>query len=86
MSACAQSCLILCDPMDCSPPDSSVHGISQARILPSPGDTPNPEIEPLSPVSAGGFLTTAPPGKPTDRPNHYLWTRHLLCAYESNLA
>ena len=32
-----------CDPMDCSPPGSSVHGISQARILewivfPSPGD------------------------------------------------
>ena len=30
---CAQSCLTLCDPMDCSPPDSSVHGIFQARIL-----------------------------------------------------
>ena len=29
----AQSCLTLCDPMDCSPPDSSVHAISQARIL-----------------------------------------------------
>ncbi|KAM7226499.1 hypothetical protein CapIbe_022644, partial [Capra ibex] len=29
----AQSCPTLCDPMDCSPPDSSVHGISQARIL-----------------------------------------------------
>ena len=28
-----QSCLTLCDPMDCSPPDSSVHGILQARIL-----------------------------------------------------
>ena len=28
-----QSCLTLCDPMDCSPPESSVHGISQARIL-----------------------------------------------------
>ena len=28
-----QSCLILCDPMDCSPPGSSVHGILQARIL-----------------------------------------------------
>ena len=28
-----QSCLILCDPMDCSPPDSSVHGILQVRIL-----------------------------------------------------
>ena len=28
-----QSCLTLCDPMDCSLPGSSVHGISQARIL-----------------------------------------------------
>ena len=28
-----QSCLTLCDPMDCTPPDSSVHGILQARIL-----------------------------------------------------
>ena len=30
---CAQSCLTLCNPMDGSPPGSSVHGISQARIL-----------------------------------------------------
>ena len=33
---CAQSlqlCSTLCDPMDCSPPNSSVHGILQARIL-----------------------------------------------------
>ena len=29
----AQACLTLWDPMDYSPPDSSVHGISQARIL-----------------------------------------------------
>ena len=29
----AQSCPTLCDPMDCSPPGSSVHGILQARIL-----------------------------------------------------
>ena len=28
-----QSCLTLCDPRDCSPPGSSVHGILQARIL-----------------------------------------------------
>ena len=28
-----QSCLTLCDPMDCSPPGSSVHGILQARLL-----------------------------------------------------
>ena len=29
----AQSCLTLCNPMDCSPPGFSVHGILQARIL-----------------------------------------------------
>jgi len=28
-----QSCLTLLDPMDCSPPGSSVHGIFQARVL-----------------------------------------------------
>ena len=44
-----QSCLTLCDPMD-----YTVHGILQARILewlafPSPGDLPNPGIEPRSP-------------------------------------
>ena len=33
----AQSCLTLWDPMDCSPPGSSVYG-----ILPSPGDLPKP--------------------------------------------
>ena len=30
---CAQLCLILCDPMDCSPPGSSAHGIFQAKTL-----------------------------------------------------
>ena len=30
---CVQSCLTLCNPKDCSLPGSSVHGISQARIL-----------------------------------------------------
>ena len=42
----AQLCLTLCDPMDCSPPGSSVHGISQARVLQwvasSPGELPDP--------------------------------------------
>ena len=33
MSKVAQSCLTLCNPMDCSPPGSSIHGILQARIL-----------------------------------------------------
>ena len=31
--ACVQWCLTLCEPMDCSPPGSSVHEILQARIL-----------------------------------------------------
>ena len=34
-SEVAQSCLTLSDPMDCSPPDSSIHGIFQARVLES---------------------------------------------------
>ena len=32
-SQVAQSCPTLSDPMDCSPPGSSVHGIFQARVL-----------------------------------------------------
>ena len=62
-----QLCLTLCDPMDCSPPGSSVHGILQARVLegvamPSSGDLPDPGIKPaslMSPALAGGFFTTS---------------------------
>ena len=32
-SEVAQSCPTICDPMDCSPPGSSLHGILQARVL-----------------------------------------------------
>ena len=32
-SEVTQSCLTLCDPMDCSPPGSSTHGTFQARVL-----------------------------------------------------
>ena len=32
-SVVSQSCPTLCEPMDCSPPGSSVHGILQARLL-----------------------------------------------------
>ena len=32
-SEVTQSCLTLSDPMDCSPPGSSIHGIFQARVL-----------------------------------------------------
>ena len=64
----AQSCVILCNPVDCSPPGPSVLGIFQARLLkwlpvPPPGDLPNPGITPTSPASpalAGVFFTTEP--------------------------
>ena len=68
--------------MDCSPPDSSVHGISQARILelpfPSPGDLPNPGIKSMSPTLAGRFFTTEPPGKPMLLVTQYLKPRNNL--------
>jgi len=52
----SQSCLTVCDPLD--PPASPVFGSFQARILselpfPSPGDLPDPGIEPMSPVTPG---------------------------------
>ena len=64
MCSDAQPCPTLCNPMDCSPPGSSVHGISQAKILegvafPSPGYLPDPVIEPEcaeSPVWQVGSL------------------------------
>ena len=59
----------LYDPMDCSPPGSSIHGIFQARVLsglpfPSPGDLPNPGITPESPALQTDALPSEPPGKP----------------------
>ena len=64
-----QLCPNLCNPMDCSPPDSSVHGILQVRILkwvavPSQGDLPIPGIKPRSPTLQADFLLSKPPGKP----------------------
>ena len=64
---CVLNRVWLCDPMDYSPPGSSVHGISQGRILkrvvlPPPGDLPHPGISTLSlasPALAGGFFTTS---------------------------
>ena len=58
-----QLCLTLCDPMDCSPLGSYVHGILQARIwsgfpFPPPGDLSDSGIKPRSPALAGGYFTT----------------------------
>ena len=59
-----QLCTTLCDPVDCSLPGSSVHGISQARYrsglpFPSPGDLPHPGNKPTSSALARGFFTTS---------------------------
>ena len=67
-----QLCLTLCDLMDCSPPGYSVYGISQARIFERAGTSHSRAFCRLrdqtaslaSPTLAGGFFTTAPPGKP----------------------
>ena len=69
MCSGAQLYLTLSDPMGCSPPGSSVHGIFQARIVEQVatsyrGDLPDPGIEPASlesPALAGRFFTLAPP-------------------------
>ena len=70
----AQSCLILCNSQDCSPPGFSVHGIFQARILGwvaisySRGSSWLRNQTRVSFISTlvGGFSTTAPPGKPIE--------------------
>ena len=71
---CTQLCPSLCDPMDCSLPGFSVHGILQARILeweipfPSPGDLPEPGIEPGSPALEADTLNSEPIPTPGDLP------------------
>ena len=80
---CAQSCLTLCDPVDCSPPGSSVmdspgkntgvgcHPLLQGLFL-TQGS--NPYL--LGLLLAGGFFTTTPPGKP--------WVDTQRCAASSS--
>ena len=68
VSEVAQLCLTLCDPMGCSLPGSSHHGILQARILEwlatsFSRDLPNSGIEPRSPALKVDSLTSEPPGK-----------------------
>ena len=62
-----QSCLTLCgDPLDCSPPGSSLHGILQAGILewtiPFSRGLPNPGIKRGSPALQVNSLLSDPPG------------------------
>ena len=63
----AQSCLILCDPMGCSLPGSSIHGIFRQEYwsglsFPSPGDLHDPGIEPESPALQADASPSGPQG------------------------
>ena len=54
---CAQSCVTLCNPMDCSPPGASVWNSSRQESwsglpFPTPGDLPGPGVEPVSLASS----------------------------------
>ena len=65
----AQSCPTLCDPVDCSPPGSSVHGILQARILewvviPLSKGSSQPRDRTQVSVLWADSLPSEPPGKP----------------------
>ena len=80
-----QSCPTLCNPMDCSPPGSCIHGILQARILnglpyPSPGDLPKAEIEPGSPALKADYLLSEPLGKPFIR---FMLKDENRCCYQN---
>ena len=51
-SEVTQLCPTLCDPVDCSPPGSSAHGILQARILEWVAISNPPESSPLESILA----------------------------------
>jgi len=60
-----------CDPMDYSPPNSSIYGIFQKEFwsglpFPSPSYLSSPGIKPTSSALAHRFFTTEPPGKPRE--------------------
>ena len=66
----AQSCLTLCNPMDCSPRGSSVHGDSLGKItgmgaMPSSRGSSQPrDPNPRSPALQEDSILFEPPGKP----------------------
>ena len=85
----AQLCPKLCDLMDCRPPGFFAIEFSRQEYwsglpFPTPGDLPDPVIEPTCPALAGRFFTTESPGKPWCNFNKALrysyrssWISHL---------
>ena len=92
-----QLCPTLCNPMDCSPPGSTVHGILRARILewlpfPTPEDLLDSGIKPVSLVSPaliGRFFTAERPGKPIifkEFPSIHTPNTVYLCLFPHSLS
>ena len=85
-TTCVHACLVICDPMSCSPPAPLSTGFPRQEYwsglpFPPPRDLPDPGTEPRSPAPpalAGRSFTTLPPGKPhsaaTGLPSLYLPT------------
>ena len=76
----------LCDPMDCSPSGSSVHGILQAGILewvamPSSGGSPQPRDRTHVPCTGGRLFTAEPPGKGNIYTYIQIHTHTYVCIY-----
>ena len=76
-------CPTLCDPLDCSPPGSSVHGILQARILewiamPSSRGFSQPRDLTCVSCIAGGFFTSWPTREAHLYLYLYLWSIFIL--------
>ena len=76
LSEVAQSCPTLCDPMDGRLPGSRSMGFTRQEYwsgmpFPSPGDLPNPGIEPRSPALQTDALLSEPLGKPKCKTKNY---------------
>ena len=79
-----QSCLTLCDPMDCNLPGILSMGFSRQEYwsglpFPSPEDLPKPGIEPRSPTLQADTLPSEPPGKPDTYGSMYRYFIPFYC-------
>ena len=86
----AQSCPTLCDPLDCSPQGSSVGGFFRQEYwsglpFPSPGDLPNPGIEPRSPTLRVDSLPSEPLGKPKHKHDALAGNQTSAPAWEARI-
>ena len=74
-------CPSLCSPMNCSSAGSSVHGVSQARVLEQVAisfPTQGSNLHLLSPALAGRFFTTVSPEQPQIR--HVMFYQFQACS------